>query len=197
MITSGADDSPTGLVHIEDYGLGSYRGSPLVIIPMQGTKYHLTSHNDRITGTTFTEDFAINGLQRELCKICQRKLVGTGANRDTAALSPGAAAIVGHPAEYRDPWDESEIVDFHNQLIENAPDDWDGDEAQIAIILAYVRHLEDEVQRVGGCLRRWCRWQDNEPCDHGYPRVQEPPGSGYWVGHEFPPPPQTDRGDNA
>jgi hypothetical protein len=67
---------------------------------------------------------------------------------------------------------DDELTEFSNQIVERSPDSWDGDEAQEAIAIRYVRHLEDEVRRLGGCLHPWCHWEDGEPCDHGY--IAEP-----------------------
>jgi hypothetical protein len=69
--------------------------------------------------------------------------------------------------------DEVEMTDFLNELMTNSDDSWDDDEADDdeameAIAIAYVRHLEAQVKELGGCARRWCHWEDGEPCDHGY-----------------------------
>lgn len=48
----------------------------------------------------------------------------------------------GPKTKVTDPWDDEEIVDFHNALLERAPDHYDGDTDQSEIILRYVRDLE-------------------------------------------------------
>jgi hypothetical protein len=48
---------------------------------------------------------------------------------------------------------EREYADaFVNQLLENAPETWDGDDSAEALAVDYVRHLEAEVERLGGSL---------------------------------------------
>lgn len=42
--------------------------------------------------------------------------------------------------------------EFLYELMEHAPVQWDGDEAEEAIAIRYVRHLEAEVRRLGGSL---------------------------------------------
>lgn len=61
-----------------------------------------------------------------------------------------------------------------NDLMDQAPDAWDGDEAMESIALDYVHHLELEVRRLGGCLLPYCGHEDKEPCDHGYRKTPEP-----------------------
>lgn len=61
-----------------------------------------------------------------------------------------------------------EHQEFVNDLLEHTPESWDADGDAESIALAYLRHLEDEVKRLGGCLNGWCCWDDGEPCDHGY-----------------------------
>jgi hypothetical protein len=52
--------------------------------------------------------------------------------------------------------DDPDCVDWMNDLCENAPECcWDDDVDQPEIILRYVRHLEAEVQRLGGTVHRW------------------------------------------
>lgn len=63
---------------------------------------------------------------------------------------------------------DPDYQDYANELIKNTPDSWDGDWSQESITIAYIRHLEDEVKRRGGCLHPHCRQDDNEFCDHGY-----------------------------
>lgn len=46
----------------------------------------------------------------------------------------------------------SEHQDFVNEVMENAPDEWDDDVAMEAIAIKYVRYLESEVLRRGGRL---------------------------------------------
>jgi hypothetical protein len=58
--------------------------------------------------------------------------------------------------------------DVVNGILEDAPESWDGDEGGGSIAVRYVARLVAEVQRLGGCMRPWCQWEDNEPCDHGY-----------------------------
>jgi hypothetical protein len=65
--------------------------------------------------------------------------------------------------------DEADHVEFLNDLLEHAPDSWDGDDPAEAIALAYVRHLEAQVERWNGCLHPHCALDDGEPCDHGRP----------------------------
>lgn len=50
-----------------------------------------------------------------------------------------------------------------DQVLENAGDSWDQDAAAESIAVDYVRHLEAEVRRLGGCPSRpfMCY-----PCDH-------------------------------
>ena len=58
-------------VHVEDYGLGTFKGSPLVLATMSGTgRYHRSDHGGRLNGVTWTEDFARNGLELEPCRTC-------------------------------------------------------------------------------------------------------------------------------
>lgn len=59
------------LVHVTDYGLGTFKGSPLVLANMseQGC-YHRHDHGGRLHGTTWTEDFAMNGMELRPCLIC-------------------------------------------------------------------------------------------------------------------------------
>ena len=49
---------------------------------------------------------------------------------------------------------EAVDVEWLNALVEKAPDCWDGDDAQEAITLDYVRHLEAQVIDLGGTLHR-------------------------------------------
>jgi hypothetical protein len=72
-----------------------------------------------------------------------------------------------HPALLTD--DEADHVTFLNDLLDHAPDTWDGDESAEAIALRYVRHLEAQVERWNGCLHPHCRLDDGQPCDHGRP----------------------------
>jgi hypothetical protein len=69
-------------------------------------------------------------------------------------------------------WDDPDVQEYTNKLLERAPDSWDDDVAAESIAIAYVRHLEDEVKRLGGCLKKYCWDTDPEeydgPCDHGY-----------------------------
>lgn len=68
-----------------------------------------------------------------------------------------------------DRWDE--VVDFHNSLLEDSPNEWDEDESQNVIIKRWVDHLVNQVKQTGGCLLPWCHWDDGDdagPCDHGY-----------------------------
>lgn len=51
--------------------------------------------------------------------------------------------------------DEPEFVDYLNELVENTCDCWDGDDDESAIALAYVRHLEAEVARLGGSAHKF------------------------------------------
>lgn len=64
--------------------------------------------------------------------------------------------------------DDRDYQDYANELVERAPESWDDDVAQEAITLDYLRHLEAEVERLGGCRHPSCRWDFGEPCDHGY-----------------------------
>lgn len=66
------------------------------------------------------------------------------------------------------PWDMPEVQEWENALLKNTPESWDDDASSTAIIEDYLHHLEAEVERLGGCRRRWCAWDDDEPCDHGY-----------------------------
>ena len=43
--------------------------------------------------------------------------------------------------------------DFLEELLKNIGDEWDGDEAAESIAVSYIRHLEDEVGRLGGDFR--------------------------------------------
>lgn len=64
--------------------------------------------------------------------------------------------------------DAEDYQDWVNDLMVRCGDEWDGDVAMEAIVTKYVRHLEDEVRRLGGCRLPWCWWKDDEPCNHGY-----------------------------
>lgn len=63
---------------------------------------------------------------------------------------------------------------FPDELLEEAfegcPEEWDGDGSADSILVSYIRHLESEVQRLGGCLKPHCLATEDppEPCDHGY-----------------------------
>ena len=65
-------------------------------------------------------------------------------------------------------FDDPDYQALEARLFENFDDSWDDDASSIAILEDCVGHACDEVKRLGGCLRRYCRWNDNEPCDHGY-----------------------------
>lgn len=69
-------------------------------------------------------------------------------------------------------WDDPEVQEYTNDLLEHAPDSWDNDVAAEAIALDFVAHLVREVQRLGGCLKKHCWDADPDewdgPCDHGY-----------------------------
>lgn len=58
--------------------------------------------------------------------------------------------------------------DIWEDLFARAPEEWDGDEAAIAILIRYVHHLEEQVERNGGCLLPWCHNEEGETCTHGY-----------------------------
>ena len=55
--------------------------------------------------------------------------------------------------------------DFLEELLKNIGDEWDGDEAAESIAVSYVRHLEDEVRRLGGDFRP-SRYAEEETADH-------------------------------
>lgn len=74
-----------------------------------------------------------------------------------------------------EPYSEDEHVEFMNTLVERTGDEWDDDTDMESIVIRYVRHLEDEVQRLGGCRRPNCWWDDGDNCDHGYLRVDVAP----------------------
>lgn len=65
-------------------------------------------------------------------------------------------------------FNHDDYVAMCEELMEGCPDSWDGDEAFESILVRYVHHLRDEVQRLGGCLLPWCAITDGEWCDHGY-----------------------------
>lgn len=46
-------------------------------------------------------------------------------------------------------WDPEWRIEWENDLVVNAPDHFDGDEAQSAIVTNYVRALEAVVEAVG------------------------------------------------
>jgi hypothetical protein len=94
---------------------------------------------------------------------------------------PFAKAIVTSPADLIDmaldkawPLIRAEAVALESQaqehahgeyvdgLLESAPESWDGEEAADDIAVRYVRHLESEVRRLGGCPERF----HYEGCDH-------------------------------
>jgi hypothetical protein len=59
------------LVKVTDYGLGTFKGSPVVLVSMSSRGcYHRTDHGGRINGVTWAEDFARNGLELRPCRIC-------------------------------------------------------------------------------------------------------------------------------
>ena len=58
--------------------------------------------------------------------------------------------------------------DWLNSLVDDAPDSWDQDTGIEDIISRWVKHLVDEVKRLGGCLHPYCQHEDDEPCSHGY-----------------------------
>lgn len=70
---------------------------------------------------------------------------------------------------------EESADEFVNAILDKAPEEWDDDAAAESIAVDFVEHLIGEVQRLGGCLKRWCSERDetdpahSEPCDHGYP----------------------------
>lgn len=67
----GLNAKSVALVHVTDYGLGTYKDSPLVLAPMSGRGcYHRHDHGGRLDGVTWTEDFALNGLELRPCLIC-------------------------------------------------------------------------------------------------------------------------------
>lgn len=56
------------------------------------------------------------------------------------------------------PADEEEAYphqQFVNDLLENAPESWDGEDAAESIAVAYVRALEERVVQLGGTTERW------------------------------------------
>jgi hypothetical protein len=66
---------------------------------------------------------------------------------------------------------EEQADEFVNAILDQAPEEWDDDAAAESIAVDFVAHLTAEVQRLGGCLKRWCPERDEaepEPCDHGY-----------------------------
>lgn len=65
------------LLPILDYGLGTFtdqegRLHPLVLQTMQGRRYHLSDHSGRLSGETWAEEFARDGLELTLCETCKR-----------------------------------------------------------------------------------------------------------------------------
>lgn len=52
-------------------------------------------------------------------------------------------------------WAEPNHQNFVNEILLNAPDSWDDDEAAEGIAVAYVRELEERVLALGGTLERW------------------------------------------
>jgi hypothetical protein len=57
-------------VPLVDYGLGTFRGKPIVMVNNPITIYHLRAHGWFRGGTTFTEDFARNGCGARPCRTC-------------------------------------------------------------------------------------------------------------------------------
>lgn len=101
-------------------------------------------------------------------------LIGLAMARDDGRVTANFYHTVTNIAAERDRartsarQQEADHDDFVNAILDNAPDAWDDDEAGAAIALRYVQHLETEVERLGGCMKPWCAWEDKEPCDHGY-----------------------------
>ncbi|MEM9513689.1 MAG: hypothetical protein AAGA42_02440 [Actinomycetota bacterium] len=58
------------LERVVDYGLGSYKGKPLVLVNRDITIYHRHDHSGRLDDTTFTEDFVRNDWDARPCKVC-------------------------------------------------------------------------------------------------------------------------------
>ena len=55
----------------------------------------------------------------------------------------------------------TEHDDFLEELMQGIGDEWDGDNAAESIAISYVRHLEAEVDRLGGDRRpAWCAEND-------------------------------------
>lgn len=56
-------------------------------------------------------------------------------------------------------------------ILNEAPEEWDGDESGESIATMFVHHLVSEVKRLGGCLKPYCSATDPDeptPCNHGY-----------------------------
>lgn len=55
---------------LDDYGLGSFKGRPVVIVNRTMTVYHRHDHGGRLDHVTFTEDFARNDWGARPCRVC-------------------------------------------------------------------------------------------------------------------------------
>ena len=60
----------TDVEAVTDYGLGTFKGKPIVLVNQGITVYHRHNHNGRVGTVTFTEDFARNDCGARPCKVC-------------------------------------------------------------------------------------------------------------------------------
>jgi hypothetical protein len=93
----------------------------------------------------------------------------------SAADHPTRISLNLAPVQSHFCWDDPEINDFINEILDAAPEEWDDDVSANAIAIDFVNHLVSEVKRRGGCLKKFC-WDDEPgewdgPCDHGYDRT--------------------------
>jgi hypothetical protein len=52
-------------------------------------------------------------------------------------------------------WTAKKHQEFVDELLRNAPESWDDDDAAEAVAVSYVRALEERVQQLGGTTERW------------------------------------------
>ena len=64
--------------------------------------------------------------------------------------------------------DEAAYDEWLNEMLAHTPDSWDDDASAEGILTDFVGHAVEQVKKNGGCLNKWCRWDDDEACDHGY-----------------------------
>lgn len=51
--------------------------------------------------------------------------------------------------------EEQHSIGTLNEILKNAPEDWDDDTSQDAIAIAYVHEIEDRLLARGGSLEKW------------------------------------------